>query len=494
VAIAGIWKHAHAAPDKVAVVHDGTPVSYGQFARWIEATRRYLAAQGAPPGCVAIICVGSLLHAWVLLLALRALGLTTVAIRSAAQLRAVPLRNVGVVVTSAAENPPDIERLAADSGCRLLRVPVELRDAAATGEIPGVPQIPANGCGHILLTSGTTGDSKKVFRDAAVEALAIPARAVRHGISDDSVVYVSSFGPWTAGGYRWSLMPWSVGGTVVLHQGEDLHQPLVRHSLTHIFATPQSLHALMWASKGQVRRNDATRLLVTGGAMSKATWMAARQGLTRQVSSMLASTEALLVSITPIEQPEDLQWHRLDPAREVQVVDAQDRVLSPGQEGHVRIRIDDGLPGYLDDEAATRACFRDGYFYPGDLALFGSDGRLSLRGRASDVVNVLGIKVATGGIEQALQDRLGVEGVCILPVANEKGDDEMHLVIQSGRRIERAEFESAADAELGAIKRVPVHIEVVPAMPRNDMGKIDRRALREQLMRARAARAPPRVR
>jgi len=52
---------------------------------------------------------------------------------------------------------------------------------------------------------------------------------------------------------------------------------------------------------------------------------------------------------------------------------------------------------------ATRDFFRDGYFYPGDVGLFGPDGRLSLRGRVSEVVNVLGLKIATGGIEQALQ-------------------------------------------------------------------------------------------
>src|SRR5271169_558058 len=69
----------------------------------------------------------------------------------------------------------------------------------------------------------------------------------------------------------------------------------------------------------------------------------------------------------------------------------------------------------LDDEVATRAFFYDGYFYPGDLGMFGHDGRLSLRGRASDVINVLGDKIATDPIERALQDRLGAEGVCILP-------------------------------------------------------------------------------
>jgi acyl-CoA synthetase (AMP-forming)/AMP-acid ligase II len=137
----------------------------------------------------------------------------------------------------------------------------------------------------------------------------------------------------------------------------------------------------------------------------------------------------MLVAITPIEQADDLLWYRIDPSREVQVVDESGEVLPPGQEGLVRMRIDDGLDGDLDDPIATHEFFRDGYFYPGDFGEFGQDGRLALRGRMSDVVNVLGFKIATGAIEQALQDRLQAEGVCILSIPSRKEDateDEIH--------------------------------------------------------------------
>lgn len=81
----------------------------------------------------------------------------------------------------------------------------------------------------------------------------------------------------------------------------------------------------------------------------------------------------MLVAITPIEQADDLLWYRIDPSREVQVVDESGEVLPPGQEGLVRMRIDDGLDGDLDDPIATHEFFRDGYFYPGDFGEFGQD-------------------------------------------------------------------------------------------------------------------------
>jgi acyl-coenzyme A synthetase/AMP-(fatty) acid ligase len=191
------------------------------------------------------------------------------------------------------------------------------------------------------------------------------------------------------------------------------------------------------------------------------------------------------MAVTPLEQPDDLHWHRIHPSREVQVVDEAGNVLGPGTEGLVRVRIIDGLSGYLDDEVATRRFFRDGYFYPGDVGMLGHDGRLSLRGRASDVINVLGDKIATDPIERALQDRLGAEGVCILSIESTGADDEIHVVIQSRRPIEPPEIEVAGNAELGAIKGVPVRIVFIEKLPRNEMGKIERLVLKRQLIMAR---------
>ena len=332
-----------------------------------------------------------------------------------------------------------------------------------------------------MMTSGTTGAYKKVVRDAAMESLAIPLHAEINGISSRSVVYVANIGLWTAGGYRWPLITWSMGGTVVIHQAPDLHNPLARHDMTHIFTTPAMLEGLIGASKGELRRNDATRLLVTGGAMSQALLETAKRLVTCQVYSVLASTEALTLAVTPLERPDDLLWHRIHPSREVQVVDEAGTVLGPGREGLVRVCIIDGLSGYLDDEVATREFFHDGYFYPGDLGMFGDDGRLSLRGRASDVINILGDKIATHPIERALQDRLGADGVCILSIPNTEGDEEIHVLIQSSRKIDQAEIDAAGNAELRAIKRVPMRVSLIEELPRNEMGKIKRLELKRRL-------------
>jgi acyl-coenzyme A synthetase/AMP-(fatty) acid ligase len=116
-----------------------------------------------------------------------------------------------------------------------------------------------------------------------------------------------------------------------------------------------------------------------------------------------------------------------------------------------------------------------------EKALFGIDGRLSLRGRASDVINVLGDKIAAGPIEYALQDRLGAEGVCVMSMTSTDASDEIIVVIQPGRPLEPAAIQVAVNAELGMVKRIPVRAVLIEKLPRNAMGKVERLVLKRQL-------------
>ena len=483
MAISRIYRQARETPGKPAVVHDGRSLSYAELAQRIEAARQYLLRRELSPG-VAVLCFESLLDVWIVGFALRSIGVTTIA-SGANEVTTLGVRQVGCILTSESEDGAALTALAAANKWDFVRVPADPEIAVAPVAIAAGPDVTTRPGAHILRTSGTTGAYKMVLRDPVQEERSLAAHAEIYGVSESSCIYVGNFGRWTAGGYRWPLFTWSVGGTVVIHQRLDQHAPLAEHEFTHVFTTPDMLATMLRTSGDALRRNDATRLMVTGGALP-ATLLAGAP-LTRQVFSVLASTEALTVAITPLEEPEDLLWHRVHPSREVEVVDESDRRLPPGKEGQIRIRITDGLAGYLDDEEATREFFRDGYFYPGDLGLIGDDGRLALHGRASDVVNVLGNKVATAPIEQALQDRLGVDAVCIVSIRGKGTDEEIHIVIESTGTIDRGDLEVAAKAELGSIGRAPVHVDIIGKLPRNEMGKVERLVLKQRLIEAREA-------
>ena len=96
---------------------------------------------------------------WILSLALRSLGLTTVAVGSAAMVGDLRLRDIRCVVAVAGEEWPDLAPLCQARGLKLLSVALD-DDPSPDAAIDRSPHEPG---GHILLTSGTTGVYKMVL-------------------------------------------------------------------------------------------------------------------------------------------------------------------------------------------------------------------------------------------------------------------------------------------------------------------------------------------
>jgi O-succinylbenzoic acid--CoA ligase len=133
----------------------------------------------------------------------------------------------------------------------------------------------------------------------------------------------------------------------------------------------------------------------------------------------------------------------------------------------------------LDDPVATAAFFREGYFYLGDLGVIGGDGRFSIEGRVSNVINVMESKYATTPIETALQEALNTEAVCVSSVADEDGE-AVHVALQPRGVITNGALRAALLEALPAMPHVWVH--AVKNFPRNHFGKVERSSLKAQLL------------
>ena len=165
--------------------------------------------------------------------------------------------------------------------------------------------------------------------------------------------------------------------------------------------------------------------------------------------------------------------------------------MPPGTAGLLRIRVEDDVQGYLDDPEASRAYFRDGYFHPGDIAVLRADGRLALQGRVTDVINALGTKMASGPIEQDLQNRLGVCGVGGFSMQSQDGGEDLHVVVE-GPALTRAQVEGVVKGRfLSVFPSVRFHF-MMP-LPRNAMGKVVRREVigRLEASGRLSAKSPP---
>ncbi len=400
--------------------------------------------------------------------------MTTLAVGSGAAVGTFGLPNVRCVITSASETRAGLDNLCTELGLPLLSV--SLAGEPALGLEASEAPHPLGG--HILLTSGTTGIHKMVLMSPACDADLLRFHVELFGINQHTLLSVFGVRAWIGLAYKWAASPWTVGGATLIEQGHEPYQALSRPGITHAVLTPLILAAILAAPADAFPRNETLQLAVGAGAMTRSQVDQAKARITPRLFNYIASTEAGVIAFTPLETPEDHRWHRLVLGRVVEIVDESDRPVPTGEIGRMRVSTAGGPTGYLHDEAATRAFFKDGFFCPGDLAVMRSDGRIALQGRVTDVINVRGDKIFPAPIEDRLGELFGVSGVCLFSMQNDRGEEEIHVVVESPTPIDSERLIAALNQELRGIHQARVHY--IAALPRNEMGKVLRQAVRAQ--------------
>jgi acyl-coenzyme A synthetase/AMP-(fatty) acid ligase len=469
-----IFDWAKRTPDRTALIYNGRPFSYRWFAQAIAVARGYFTRRGYVGSGYAVLAVFSLMDFWILSLALRSLGLTTVVVRSVAEVGELGLPNVRCVIKMRGEIWLGLDHVCTELGLCLLSVSPD-NEAPLGLEASEAPH-PLGG--HILRTSGTTGIYKMVLMSPAFDAVFLRSRVEYFGMNQDTVLCVSDFWPWTSPGYNWAASPWTVGGATLIEQGCARYQMLLRPGITHAMLTPGMLVSILTAPVGAFPRNDTMQLAVGGGTMTRTQVDQVKARITPRLFNYLGATETGCIAFTALDTSEDHRWHRLEPSRVVEIVDESDRPVSPGEIGRVRVSTAGRPTSYLNDEAATRAFFKNGFFYPGDLAVMRSDGRIALQGRVTDVINVRGDKIFPAPIEHRLCELFGVSGVCLFSKQNDNGEEEIHVVIETPTPLDSDRLIAAIKQELGRFLLARVHY--VAALPRNEVGKVLRQAVRAQ--------------
>jgi acyl-CoA synthetase (AMP-forming)/AMP-acid ligase II len=122
---------------------------------------------------------------------------------------------------------------------------------------------------------------------------------------------------------------------------------------------------------------------------------------------------------------------RAQPGVEVRVVDDNDVDLPDGQAGEMLVRHSAATPrrhffsGYLDDEAATEAAWRGGWFHTGDIITRDASGLLRFVDRRKNIIRRSGENIAAAEVEALLQAHPLVEQVAVLAVKDEVREEEV---------------------------------------------------------------------
>ncbi|MEY3951972.1 MAG: hypothetical protein RL320_774 [Pseudomonadota bacterium] len=164
-----------------------------------------------------------------------------------------------------------------------------------------------------------------------------------------------------------------------------------------------------------------------------------------------------------------------------QVLDA--RVGLESEIGGVQVRGPNVFVGYWNMPEKTREEFtEDGWFKTGDMGRWDADGYLVLVGRSKDLIITGGYNVYPKEVEILLDDQPEVEESAVVGVPHPDFGEAVaaEVVLKPGAQIDGPALVARLKTLLAGFK-VPKRIEVVPALPRNVMGKVQKNLIRERL-------------
>jgi len=158
---------------------------------------------------------------------------------------------------------------------------------------------------------------------------------------------------------------------------------------------------------------------------------------------------------------------------EVRLVDESGRDVAAGTPGEITVRGGGVFLEYWGRPEETRAAFRDGWFRTGDVAVL-EDGAYRILGRSSvDIIKTGGYKISALEIEEVLRTHPEVLECAVVAVADAEWGQRVAAAVElrGGGSLELEELKDWAKQRLAPYK-VPRALRVVPALPRNAMGKV----------------------
>jgi O-succinylbenzoic acid--CoA ligase len=154
--------------------------------------------------------------------------------------------------------------------------------------------------------------------------------------------------------------------------------------------------------------------------------------------------------------------------------------VASGEDGRISIAGPVLFSRYRLAPALTRAVLHDGWFGTCDLGGLGADGKLTVRGRADDVINSGGEKVVAAEVEQALRDCPGVGDVAVVGVPDPEWGERVTALVVA--------VDPADPPSLGRLREhvrdklpgyaAPRAVKVVAEIPALGPGKPDKPSLR----------------
>ena len=170
------------------------------------------------------------------------------------------------------------------------------------------------------------------------------------------------------------------------------------------------------------------------------------------------------------------------PSTEISIRNDQGHEVALGQQGEVCARGPQVMPGYWrrSDETA-KVMTEDGFFRTGDIGVMDEAGRVKIIDRKKDMISVSGFKVFPNEVEDVAMMQGGVLECAAVGVPDAHSGEAVKLfAVKKSPELNEHDLRQYMHGQLAGYK-VPKQIEFRDELPKTNVGKILRRALRDEV-------------
>ena len=348
-----------------------------------------------------------------------------------------------------------------------------------------LPEVPADIPGQLMYTSGTsTGRSKAVRFARDLSTFTVNYREMFNLGPDDRGIFVTPLFHGNGMGALSSALMHGASAVFQRRFSASRFWSLVEKTQpTYFYTLGPIAQILMGLPPSPAEQSHRLRVMIALGAGPSLSAMEERFRV--PVIDWYGMTEAGSGTYTRLDEERrpGSAGRPFDPTV-MKILREDGSVAAPGEVGEVcfdQTRIH--FRGYVDDDEATAAVMRGGYFHTGDLGYFDDDGYFFFVDRLKDIVRRGGENVSGMEVESVLMQHPDVAEIAVLgrpdPVLGER--IVAFVVPVPGAEVPTVEALREFGAGSLATFKLPEEVHTSDGLPRTATGKVQKFALRKRL-------------
>jgi acyl-CoA synthetase (AMP-forming)/AMP-acid ligase II len=347
----------------------------------------------------------------------------------------------------------------------------------------------------IMYTSGTTGRSKGVLSTHRNYMANTVNMTLELKIEHEDVTILVM--PLYHNGGLWpTLVHFYRGGRIILHRNFDefsAFRDIEKEQVTTFNLVPVMLMRLLECETLKQHNLSSLRLIFYGGAPMRVPLLKRAIGyFGKRLMTGLGMTEACggVLFLHPedlwIDGPEERVKRLGSVGRDainvtIRIVNEKGEDIKPGEVGEVIVKADNVMAGYWNRAEETDTAIRSGWLYTGDLATKDKEGFVYIVDRSKDIIISGGENISSKEVEDVLHSYPEVMEVAVIGIPDDIWGEAVHAVVvtKNGKKIDEELLIDHCKRHLASFKK-PKSIDFMDSLPRNILGKIEKKKLKEK--------------